>query len=147
MTVSSIKESAKPLDEDALEQCEKDLGVRMPDQFRSFLLKHNGGRPTPACFDFRDSEGGSTIQWFHGISEDYNKSLLRKSRMFHERIPQGLLPIASDDGGNQICISVRETDYGKIYLWDHEDPDPDNIIVVADTFDEFLAGLHEKGNS
>ena len=73
--------------------------------------------------------------------------------MFRDRVPARFLPIASDLIGDVICISTSGEDAGTIYLWDHElEADPgqgeqpdtvDNVVLIADGFDEFLDGLYE----
>lgn len=69
-------------------------------------------------------------------------------------MPRHFVPFATDHGGNQLCLSVREKDYGIIYFWDHEeeeDYEEDDgtadtyfgIYVVASSFTDFLAQLKE----
>lgn len=41
------------LTERRLAKLEKQLGVRLPDDYRAFMLEHNGGRPEPQGFAFR----------------------------------------------------------------------------------------------
>jgi cell wall assembly regulator SMI1 len=41
-------ESGPPLTEERLQGAERRLGVTLPDEYRAFLLRHNGGRPHPS---------------------------------------------------------------------------------------------------
>lgn len=140
-----------PLAEDVLQSKENEWGVRLPEDYRRFLLQYNGGWPEPDSFKFKDSDKGSSVQAFFGIKGQYD--LLDEVRRYRRRLPERLFPIAIDPGGNRVCISVVGDDTGKIYFWDHEmsadaeqgeTPDTvDNIVPIADSFDEFLDGLHE----
>jgi hypothetical protein len=126
---------------------EKDWGFKFPASYRDFLLKHNGGRPEPDSFSFMERPGaGSTIQYFFGFTTNY-MNLLTMEKRRGERILKRLFPIANDCGGNLIFISVMNPDRGKIYFWDHnqetDPPDDSNLTLIADSFEEFLAGLHE----
>ena len=68
------------------------------------------------------------------------------------RMPEELVPIAHDPGGNQICIAVAGPKTGAVYFWDHEEeadddetPGYDNVYLIANSFNEFLNSLTEKG--
>jgi SMI1-KNR4 cell-wall len=58
-----------------------------------------------------------------------------------------LIPIAEDDGGNLICISCSDNDKGKIYFWNHEEENEDdltaNLYFVSNSFNEFIDSLVE----
>lgn len=41
-------------------------------------------------------------------------------RVDDDIIPDWLIPFAEEDGGNLFCFSVRESDFGAIYYYDHE---------------------------
>ena len=154
MTLTSMKEATGPLDELILSRHEDSWGFRLPDDYRRFLLQFNGGRPHPRYFEFKDHEGGSSVHSFLGFNEDYNRNLVKKLQMFKDRLPARFFPVAYDDGGNQICLSISGNDRGKVYFWDHElqadqtvgesPENADNIMLVADSFEEFLNGLHES---
>ena len=62
-----------------------------------------------------------------GVASIYGKrmngksfTLLKKLRVFRERMPEGFLPFADDGLGNQLCLCVHPTNYQKVYWWDHE---------------------------
>jgi hypothetical protein len=46
-----------------------------------------------------------------------------------------------------ICLSFGGPDEGKVYFWDHEEEPPQpsyaNCHLIAGSFDEFIAGLHD----
>jgi hypothetical protein len=45
-----VRESAHPLSDDVLLGVESRLGITFPTDYRSFLLRHNGGVPSPEWF-------------------------------------------------------------------------------------------------
>lgn len=54
-----------------------------------------------------------------------------------------VLPIGSDDGGNPIVIHIDIPPFGQVSFCDHESSQPleQNLFRIADSFDEFIAGL------
>lgn len=151
MTPVQIEEAFGPLDEKILESHEASWQIRLPEAYRLFLLKYNGGSPVPDCFNFQGSKNGSDLRYFLGINNDYHTDLLRYLQTLKHRLPARFFPIGYDSGGNIICISVAGDDLGKVYFWDHEreaeaaqSPElAKNTILIADSFQEFLEGLYE----
>lgn len=152
MTEISMEfETRQGLADQALTAYEAKLGLKFPDDYRAFFLKFNGGSPSPRFFNFKGSEKGSEILGFFGFGS--RRDVMSEIAMFYGRLPRRFFPVAADAGGNLICISMAGDDYGKIYFWDHDreaEPDDgespetvDNITLIADSFDEFLNGLHE----
>ena len=139
------------LPESILKIFERDWEFKLPSGYREFLLKHNGGTPNLDCFTFENEpDNGSIIQCFFGIYPDHNYDLIETIKTYkvrENRLPKRLFPIANDCGGNLICISVMNPDRGKIYFWDHEQetdpPDDSNLTLIANSFEDFLDGLHE----
>lgn len=73
-------------------------------------------------------------------------------KIYEGRLPEDLLPIANDEGGNLICIGLEGERLDQIFFWDHEEeadprqgqvPSYNNICFVADWFWEFFNSLHE----
>jgi hypothetical protein len=59
-----------------------------------------------------------------------------------------MISLARDQCGNLILLSVKGSDRGMIYCWDHErEVEPanyNNLSVISDSFDEFIAGLKSE---
>lgn len=145
-----VKESEKQLTSEELEDAEKRLHVAFPSEYREFLLKHNGGRPTPKSFEFKDTHGNdsdSLIHFFLAIYNGYddNLEIEYRARVEEDRLLPHFVPIANDPFGNLICLSVAGEDLGKVYFWDHEiEPETagyENMSLIADSFTEFLNKL------
>lgn len=150
--MSEFEEVGPPLTEEHIASFERELGVRLPDPYRRFLLRTNGGRP-PREKDTVDVEGlsGSPtgIQVFYRIGGAVKSSELTWNReTLCERIPDNLLAIASDSFGSDFCISLKGEDRGAIYFCDLQSvafnyEAVPNFYPVASDFDAFMNKLRE----
>ncbi|MBK9202300.1 MAG: SMI1/KNR4 family protein [Candidatus Obscuribacter sp.] len=139
------------LEESELSQYERQLGLKLPQQYRNFLLEFNGGSPRPSRFTFKDCDTGSQVLSFFGFGSFYD--VLEELETYGGRLPKRFFPIAAESGGNLLCISLSGEDSGNIYFWDHEleaelskgqTPDSvNNTTLVADSFSEFLDSFCE----
>ncbi len=86
------------------------------------------------------------------MNGNHKADIRNNIEIYRGRLPSRFIPIGADASGNALCISITGADRGKIYFWTHEkeaDPDKgespdtvDNIMLVADSFDAFIAGLY-----
>ncbi len=143
-----IQNAEQPLAIERLEQVEKAYGIKLPLQYRRFLLAHNGGQPVPNQLHFKNMQGRDTdsiVDWFLAIYDgeiDSFEDYFGNYKVDENRLPEALVPIAHDPGGNLVCICIYGKDEGAVYFWDHEhELGGNNIHLIADSFDEFLAGL------
>lgn len=140
-----------PLDENCLKALEQLWGFQLPKDYRRFLLKYNGGRSEKSYFNFPDiPEGGSVVHTFFGIYKSENDNLLQRIIDIGDRYPSDSFPIADDVFGNRICLIVKGRNRGQVYFWDHEmethegeDPNYDNMTLIAESFTEFIENLYE----
>lgn len=124
---------------------ERGIGVAMPCEYRKYLLTDNGKNPKKTIFKINSEEGESRIDEMYGLHNGPEYRRLDKAyQTFSGRIHANLIPIASDSFGNQVCLSVRGANAGKIYFWDHEVnivSDLDSLIEIASGFDDFVMSL------
>jgi cell wall assembly regulator SMI1 len=142
------------LDENALVHFEKQHGIRLPADYRAFLLEHNGGEPNPNMIDFLESGRlqSDIVRFFYGIHSGPEWARLDLSiEAFKGRMPDEFIPITADPFGNQFVLGVKAPYESKIYFWDHErelDEDShaifENMSFVANSFSEFLNLLHDE---
>ena len=153
-----MKNSGVQLTEDVIAEFEKEFNIMLPQDYRKFMLKNNGGKPVPVDrWNFSFIENGtdtmtdSIVSFFEKFySEKTTKdddlkegyaALLRT-----EQIPANLLPIADDPFGNIIFLSAAGEDYGKVYFGNTELEVPETGYIVmspiADTFTEFMDKLY-----
>ncbi len=120
-----------------------------------FLLTHNGGRPAHKNINFPLRSGGSTLHTFYGIhhsgeGHDLEYEILKR-RGEWLNVPENLIPIAYDAGGDLICLGIAGDEDGRVYfresdrLPDEPNPKPwarmKGYARLADSFSEFLASL------
>ena len=150
-----IFESGPGLGPADVDELEVRTGRRVPGRYRRFLLAHNGGYPEPAVFGFSapgwpGGEASSIVEGFLGIGVNPTDQIEYCLRVFRDRIPADLYPIARDPGGNFLCMGVDDSPKpGEIVFWHHEEeadegepPTRDNLYHVADSLDELLSRLH-----
>jgi len=150
---TKIVKSKNKLSEARLRLVEQEIGIDLPEQYRIFLLKHNGGQPQPAGFHFKYESGpytDSVVDCFLAIYNgpyDNFEDYYRTYKVIESRLPLNLVPIAHDPGGNLICICISGSERGSIYFWDHEKELQsvlgENVHFVASSFQEFLDSLEE----
>ena len=75
-------------------------------------------------------------------------SMWHNLNTYARRVPSWLLPVASDEYGNLFGISVRNSDSGSVWFWDHEQeadedepPTEDNLTYRAPDWQSFLDSL------
>ena len=156
--MTAIKNPHPPVSGAELAECEKNIDRAIPEPFRSFLLRHNGGKPTPGRFEWTSENGrvlGTYVDSFFGVPQQERQtcdSLIYCAETWvkRDRIPSDLFPIAADGGSNLVLLGAKGERKGKVYFWDHnreaddgEAPTYRNVHPLADSFEAFLAMLHD----
>jgi cell wall assembly regulator SMI1 len=155
--LTSIESTASKITENELLALEKQLNAKLPLTYRAFLLKTNGGEPRERGVDFAAPKlrtTGDTIGRFSEVSDNPTYGIAALKRTFGSNVPEGFVCIADSPGGNHFFISLRPKSYGQIFYKDHDFEDftkfdevtnqlPESIVKIADSFDEFLAGLYD----
>jgi hypothetical protein len=137
------------VDDQKLDEAESLLKASLPICYREFLKVNNGGKPEPSGFSFTLRNGettNSTVHYFFAIHNGRVGNLFRQFEITKDRIPSGLLAIATDPFGNLIAIpTLKQTDV-PVYFWDHEKeiygaPWFDNMATISDSFEKFINNL------
>src|SRR5438128_1442884 len=85
---------------------EHNQDISLPEDYRDFLLKNNGGEPQPNGFTFRTEFGkeeNSLIDKFFSLSSTgLLYSIEENLHEYKGRIPERQLPIACDPFGNLV---------------------------------------------
>jgi cell wall assembly regulator SMI1 len=135
--------SEQALGPDQLSSFERDLGARLPNEYRRFLLSHNGARVSPNVIDIEQFDQSPVdVQEFFGIGSNDSSDITWYLREVPDRIPPGSIPIATDSGGNLFFINLEGSDAGRITYVDSFTETP-RVYVVADGFDKFIDALRE----
>lgn len=152
----TIKYSGPPLTAAAIQAAEAKVRLLFPPEYVEFLLGHNGGsfRPWPSypiegCP--RDTAG--LLQCFFNIGAKESTDLVGQYQTHSQRIPPDLLPIASDPGGNLICLACKGEKAGRVFFWERayeantdegEEVGWRNVFAIAESFPAFLRGLQVR---
>jgi len=143
---------SKPIDINLLNLFEDEHHFEFPEEYRNFLMRHNGGYPNPNIFRMmiRGEKNEGMIHRFLRISHSEIDGIYHYINIYKKRIPDDFLPIAYDPGGNLILIGILGNRRGKIYFWDHENesesPIYDNVHLISNSFDIFINSFKEVGN-
>ncbi len=138
-------QSKNPLiDLEAISGIESRLGVKLPDEYRQFLLTYNVA--VPEQNQYVGSAVTTSVECFWGISKVALDDLFEQNRTVYDgRLPARVLAIARAGGGNLICINLAD---GSVYFWDHEGeatdderPSFQNMAKLANSLASFLEAL------
>lgn len=107
----------------SIRELEVEYGIILPEEYKKFLLKYNGGK-TPET-EFKISGVSSDIEGFYGLGnaeQDYHFDALRQSVKWNEWMDNKMFPIATNVFGDYILISTGNESRGKIYFCYHDRP-------------------------
>lgn len=126
-----------------IEAFEQEIGSRLPDDYKRFLLASNGGMTEP-CVGFRWNGKINKVPGFYELLPDSRSGLRRGISDLRELRTDGLLPITSTQNDEDICLDFADK-IGTIRL---ALPIRDNYVRVgvtlfrlAGSFTEFLSQL------
>lgn len=117
---------------------ENRLKIKLPVEYKQFLLRYNGGYPILVNFDYLigNEKECSTISYFLSISTRENVSLFHFIQNYQNLFSNNLIPIAIDIYNNLILLQFLNNE---VYYWNCEN---DNIGLIATTFNKFLKSLY-----
>jgi hypothetical protein len=126
-----------------IESLEAAFGASLPVTYLAFLRSHREepSRPVQVVSTNPDYWDVSCI-FEIGDAEDYLQ-LDGCYELVGDVLPEGMLPVGQDQGGNLYLLDCRTgPSTGAVYWWDHEqEPGEDRVELVATSFPEFLAAL------
>ena len=134
-----ITESGRSLSPDDLKAAEQRLNVRLPDDYRTFLLANNGGKPTPAWFR-RGTEPGDVAEITRFFSlvevETETRDLRREIRS------DDFIAIGMSSDTDRLMLSTASDPLGAVFWNSCDDSaEPNDFIRVADSVEQLLTGL------
>ena len=122
---------------------EQSLLVKLPEDYKNFLLKYNVAEPESNIY--KRGEFGVSVRYFFGKSQKDYFDLIENNKTYHGRLPEKVLAIGEDSGGNLFCLNLKDE---SIWFWDHEgeamegeEVNLDNMTKLAQTLPEFLEAL------
>jgi hypothetical protein len=115
---------------------EKHIGKALPSDYKDFIVKYNGGYPQQPN-SVIDNKNVS-VRYFFGLNVNNNYDLGHILNLYKDVIPLNSIPIAEDNSGNLIVLSLDTSSYGEIFFWDHEDI---KLTTIARSFTDFIDSL------
>ena len=146
--------SGLKLNEEKLQMFENELKVKLPVDYKEFMLAHNGGMPEDdLMFNYHNSvnnkESRSLIQMFYIIYEEENYEIYNLKNICFtlwndKALTKDYLAIAEDPAGNYVCISLNAETYGNIYFCNHEyeDAETGTLLMVCPPWQAHLRAYH-----
>jgi hypothetical protein len=147
----TIKSTNKIIGVSDIENFEALIQKKLPFDYCQFLLIFNGGKPEANEFFISRQQTASGVSLFYGLLENRQwGDLIYHRKMLHRRVPQNILPIASDPCGNCICLSLNSDTFGQVFFWNHEleadEGEPTtftNLFKIGDSFNDFFGQLKQ----
>lgn len=125
--------------EEHIIRLEKQYNIVLPEEYKRFLLKYNGGA-TPKT-KFKINKVSSDIRAFYGLGNAdkyYNfQKLIDNMNIVGDYIEDDMLPIAITVFGDDIVIGIGKEENGSIFFKYHDRGK--KYIKLADTLCEFAA--------
>jgi hypothetical protein len=134
-----IADPGPPLSLDDLKAAEHRLNLRLPNDYRTFLLANNGGEPTPAWFRHGTGPGdvAEITRLFSLVEVETETHDLRRELCSDEFIAIGM-----SSETDRLLLSTASEQRGAVFLNScHEDADPNALIRLADSVQQFLTSL------
>jgi hypothetical protein len=137
-----IKEASKPSRID-VENFANSIDVNLPDDLIEFLTNQN---PIQTQEDAIEVTGKvyNIISWY-AFGPDDGYSFEETNRQIVEDFEKAVIAFASDSGGFFYVISIRPSDFGKVYFHDYEydieTEESEALILLAPNFESFVNAL------
>ncbi|MEO1666612.1 MAG: SMI1/KNR4 family protein [Chloroflexota bacterium] len=143
-----------PVDISDLERAEQQIGAKLPLDYKSFLLKFNGGKVIQGLYITYENQKLGTTKvypvYLYGVESDVTTSNSDSIQFRVERsaewLPNHLLPIARTLGDHMhILISLDDATYGNIFAVDDQAPFSESELHhLADSFNDFVELLEDE---
>jgi len=145
------RKGKKGATENQIKRLEVLIGCSLPDEYRNFLKRCNGGRPNPDCVqvpgvEYIDNVGVGSLFHLQPSQPEFDE-LSNQFARAETFLPKGHLPIAGSS--DLFTLSLRPRSLGSVYWWNHESDEVDddgNFLeaagyLLAGSFDEFLTRI------
>ena len=156
-TIVSFAAGRQPVrvSEEDLREAEHQLGVRFPEDYREFIRDFGVFSVPTVLFSVQSNSVDEvhfdgSLEIFYGIiAQGEQSSALDIVRSyFHsnsgamgENWSPHWLIIGEDAGGNPVLMDIKGDTVGSIYILDDESPIDCSLILVANSFDDFMQML------
>jgi hypothetical protein len=134
--------------EPQIDRLEQSLDVKLPEDYRSFLLRTNGGKPHPAFFPV---QGHKTIHYgrldsLFGVGRPVKQSNIDWNyKNLIGQLPNYHFPIGITPEEDMVTLSLGRLDAGRIYFWiraEYNVAGDNEAYFVAGDFSKFLDSIY-----
>jgi len=136
------------LTEGQITRLEKQLDVKLPDEYRSFLLRTNGGKPHPDFFPIplhKTLTTGRLVTLF-GIGRPAKESNIDWNyKNLIGQLPNYHFPIGITPEEDMVTLSLGRLDMGRVYYWvraEYNVTGDNEAYFIAGNFDKFTDTLY-----
>lgn len=161
-----MSERGPQITEAGVVRFEEQLGTRLPDDYRAFLLEVNGGQTELSHSQFmmmtrKGRKDGTLLNSLNSLDDPDDRFDLATRWMWSQRqfppdfpdLPSEVLPIGYDGFGGTVGLVVAGPRRGQVWFLDGVNPRPEgsnprvewfdrrDVSKIADSFREFMAGL------
>jgi cell wall assembly regulator SMI1 len=125
-----------------VEKVERYVGRQFPDDYREFLIKYAGSYNPDEC-EFTVTTSGSQ-PWISNFGvllstyQDDVDSIVCTYDGLRDQLPDGIVPIIGDGGGDYVGLDYRHGDPPSISYFSHECDGPDAVVSLAASLSVFL---------
>ena len=144
-----LENSSETLTEAEYQNIITEYNLKLPNSYKEFILKNNGGYPNLELYESENEE--FILDSFYALKRGYElmsdevmSSLfaINSHQELENNIPNYLYPFANNINNHNFCLSMREEDFGSVYIT-YLDTRKNNITLVSNSFSEFINGLKE----
>jgi hypothetical protein len=132
--------------EKAVRKLEKDFRIKLPEDYRNFLIRDNGGGVDDAYIYVKELDEYMLMGLLYGTGvEGGFADIVKINDEYYDDIPKNSLLIGEDEGGGFILL-VADGENDGIWYYDHTyffEPSNDelNTYFICETFSDFLKML------
>jgi hypothetical protein len=146
-----VEESELPTSLAEIEKFEELIRAKLPEDYKQFLLKHNGGHPIMDGFKLiqpvNEQINEAVIDWFYALYDGEACNIVKKFNTYKNELSENLLAIAYDSGG-RTCLGIKGEEYNKVYYWTTNwsfwrGEEYNKLYLAANTFSEFIHGMFQ----
>ncbi len=112
-----------PVAEAEVTSFEQTAEIKLPDQYREFLLQYNAAKPETNIFSIPGGSNNSGVNEFIPLEK-----ILSESKHVGE-VACRFIAVAWAEGGNYVCLDLDSG--GEVFFWDHELPS-DQLRLAKD---------------
>jgi hypothetical protein len=154
-----MNERGPQVTEAAVTAFEAQIGARLPEDYRAFLLEVNGGRTARSHRVFtmwmrKVRPDKTVLNSLNSLDDpDDRFNLAIRWKRARKWLPPEVIPVGYDDGGGTVVVVVAGPRRGQVWFIDGVDPRPEgsnprvewfdqrDVSKLADSFREFMVRL------